>query len=72
MNRFTRRDLALVAAGAAGLTGSLQPEAHAQIAEPQSMNELEAASLASKRAAAARLARFDLPMATEPAFHFRA
>ena len=64
MKKLTRRDLATIATGTAL---ALRKPANAQ-AQP----DLETEARASKRAAAQSLAQVDLPMATEPAFHFKA
>ena len=57
---LTRRDLALVLAVPAALTGQAQPP----------VDELEA-SRAQIRQNAERLAKVELPLTTEPAVHFR-
>jgi hypothetical protein len=62
MKRFTRRELAAVVG--AGIT--LAAKAAAQT--PDWLQQARD----SKRAAGADLAKFDLPMSTEPAFHFKA
>jgi hypothetical protein len=68
MKRFTRRDLPAIVTGAAIVTtAALQQPLTAQ-ATP----DLVAKARESKRAAADELARFPLPMATEPAFSFKA
>jgi hypothetical protein len=66
MKKLTRRDLAAIATGAAL---ALQKPAMAQT---QSAPDLESQARASKRAAAQSLAQVQLPVATEPAFHFKA
>jgi hypothetical protein len=68
MKKLLRRDLAKVITGAAI---AMQAPLNAQnAANPQ--QDLEQKARESKRAAAAALARVELPVATEPAFHFKA
>ena len=68
MKGFTRRNLPGVVAGA-GLAlkaGTLNAQA------PLSGADLYNKAREGKRAAAEELAKFELPMATEPAFQFKA
>jgi hypothetical protein len=71
MKRLTRRELAGVAGAALAING-IARETLAQTAEPPANVDWYRQARESKRASAEELARFDLPMATEPAFHFKA
>ena len=65
MKGFTRRDLAaVVASGAVVLK--------AQTPIPAAGSDLYNKAREGKRTAAEELAKFELPMATEPAFQFKA
>ena len=64
MKRFTRRDLPAIVTGAALVL--------TRPAGAQAPADLENQARASKHAAAQALAQVELPMTTEPAFHFKA
>jgi hypothetical protein len=66
MKRFTRRELAGIVG--AGITLTAKAAAQTPAATPDWLQQARD----SKRAAGADLAKFDLPMSTEPAFHFKA
>ena len=68
--QFTRRQLAVAVAGSAALLGqTAQPPSPPLPASPE---EEIAAIRTQLRANSELLAKFDLPIATEPAAHFKA
>lgn len=65
--KITRRDLTAMLGSVAGIAS-----VRAQSPPPSQPEDLNAAAKDQLRKNSATLSEFDLPMSTEPAFHFKA
>ena len=70
--KFTRREAAIALSASSALLAQTPAQTPAQPPLPQNADEELRASREQLVQSAQQLAKFDLPMATEPAVHFKA